>query len=138
MWDLTVGLRILRPGARIWELRKKYEITTTKERVSGRLVTTYHLSTDGERKPCILRPQAFYAYTCLECGQQFETKKEKAKFCCGKHRTAYWKRQKNIRVIEAQQSLDFIRERLRSEREPDFPQISTGKSTSQQSPEEAA
>jgi len=43
-WDLTVGLHILRPGARIFELRALgFEITSTERQENGKRVVTYRL-----------------------------------------------------------------------------------------------
>lgn len=141
MWDLTVGLRVLRPGARIFELRKQgHEITTTERKVSGRRVVTYWLSkptstaNDSNPAPCRSVPfHGIHTRTCIECGQPFESKKRNARFCPGTtHRTDYWKRQQRIREIEGQQSIDFGSERLRSEKNrednlsTDFQEESTG------------
>lgn len=54
MWDLTVGLRILRPGARIFELRKQgYEITSSEQRLSGKRIVTYTLQGHAVQLPAM-------------------------------------------------------------------------------------
>lgn len=114
MWDLTDGLRILRPGARIFELRKKYEITSEMQEVQGRRVAVYiYQGPKNEQSPapCVPpRSSGQYRATCMECGTRFNSNRKHAKFCNTTCRTAHWKRQKNIQAIEAQQSLVFCDE----------------------------
>lgn len=109
-WDLTVGLHILRPGARIFELRRQgVEITSSEQMLSGKRVVTYRLvpSTGNgdasvsvhERTPAIL--------TCTECRQAFY-RSAKARpllagelpFCSDAHRAAYHRRQKAIDFVK--------------------------------------
>jgi hypothetical protein len=139
--DLVIGLRIMSVTKRIHELRKHHEILASEQRVGRKRIVTYYLMsggsgtalTDGLERSRTLTDEKLRCSTCTECGNVFE-RKPKARplkpdelpFCKDSCRSAHWRRR---RGIEAQQSLDFSRERLRSEREPDFPNISTVKST---------
>lgn len=135
-----LDLGISRFGARIWELRKQgFKIESTERRVNGSRHVTYWLmaghsqalDTSNEDRPLgTPRNGSGAVFTppgvCLECGKPLKAKQEK--FCKSAHRTAHWKRQKNIRAIEAQQSLEFCNERVRSdrEREDNFSTLLTG------------
>lgn len=141
MWELTTDLRILRPGARIFELRKKHRIDSDYTEVQGRRVAvyTYRGVRGEENRPVSERERTSTVIACAECGQGV-VRKRKARplrpgekpFCSDSHRAAYRNRQKAIKEIEEQQSLNFGTERLRSEREREdnFSTISTKTSTS--------
>lgn len=124
-----LDLGISRFGARIWELRKQgFKIESTERRVNGSRHITYYLTaghsealdTSNEDTPAPsvpLRSSGQSKATCLECGGRFKSNRKHAKFCNTTCRTAHWKRQKNIRAIEAQQSLVFCNELRAAERE---------------------
>jgi hypothetical protein len=138
MWELTTELRILRPGARIWELRKNHEITSERKLVQGRYVVLYcYRRPKTEQGPARTQRNARKGRFCSGCGKEFTPKKKWGRFCSAACRTADWKRQKALRGIEGQQRLEFANERLRSERER-VDSFSTGDSQGQVRREGAA
>lgn len=101
MWQLTVDLGILRPGARIFELRQQgYEITSTEQMLSGKRVVTYRLEGRGDSQKQDAPTgtdgngsNGHISGVCLECEKLFRTKKRTKRFCSDACRTAHWKRE---------------------------------------------
>lgn len=105
IWQLTEDLRISRPGARIFELKRKGHVITDEwKEVQGRRVKVYTLEGHSQQMPASegqsdFEPlQRYLRETTQACANPacrvtLKGKRKTRRYCSAKCRWAYWNRQ---------------------------------------------